>query len=239
MPNCFYFCFPPISTFMWFTVNENCLMLAVTLTRLRLLFSTRSTCSLFLFLFFIINLTVKLFYCLLSGWGVSPFLSCCICDFKSFIYTSLRFSEANSFETFYFVRVSIIFLDFFCFFFAFVFMFVFVEGLLLWLVFISLFRGCCADEPCRRYQTGLITSWSWFTYFILSFYLEPKRSQIQGPCKHQLLPVIETSRRWFEVFTSQETKQCNQVNTETCFLWAYQPTSTSDWGATDKILSQI
>lgn len=116
MPNCFYFCFPPISTFMWFTVNENCLMLAVTLTRLRSLFSTRSTCSLFLFLFFIINLTVKLFYCLLSGWGVSPFLSCCICDFKSFIYTSLRFSEANSFETFYFVRVSIIFLDFFCFF---------------------------------------------------------------------------------------------------------------------------
>lgn len=109
----FIFVFPPISTFMWFTVNENCLMLAVTLTRLRSLFSTRSTCSLFLFLFFIINLTVKLFYCLLSGWGVSPFLSCCICDFKSFIYTSLRFSEANSFETFYFVRVSIIFLDFF------------------------------------------------------------------------------------------------------------------------------
>lgn len=49
--------------------------------------------------------------CLLSGWGVSPFLSCCICDLKSFIYTSLRFfSEANSFEAFYFVRVSIFYL---------------------------------------------------------------------------------------------------------------------------------
>lgn len=74
--------------------------------------SSRSTCSLFiLFLFFFcINLTVKLFYCLLSGLGFFPLFKLLYMWFqKSFIYTSLRFSEANSFETFYFVRVSIIF----------------------------------------------------------------------------------------------------------------------------------
>lgn len=173
-------------------------MLAVTLTRLRSLFSTRSTCSLFfLFLFFIINLTVKLFYCLLSGWGVSPFLSCCICDFKSFIYTSLRFSEANSFETFYFVRVSIIFLDF-CFFLLFVFMFVFVEGLLLWLVFISLFRGCCVDEPCRRYQTRADYQLELVQVFYFIFLFGAKTGKFKVPANtscSQLLKHLDAGSR--------------------------------------------
>lgn len=57
---------------------------------------------------FCINLTVKLFYCLLSGsFRVLPLLSWCTCDFKNVIFISLRFQRIVL-KLFYFVRISII-----------------------------------------------------------------------------------------------------------------------------------